>query len=189
MFICQQQPIGFPKRQRLLTEPPFYIAYTRLSTKQNITESALGILAEAMRVTIARSWTQFQVNQHQLITSRQIEMAVATEVSNLMLLVDMHSIGLVRVKECLTFFTFDTPYLNAFVILTDNTLTAIWIDETGGDGVRLLDMFTHITLGMVNMVTKLKLPSNLLCGGWRVRKGSGLLTVLISQRHIERVFT
>ena len=111
MFICQQQPIGFPKRQRLLTEPPFYIAYTRLSTKQNITESALGILAEAMQVTIARSWTQFQVNQHQLITSRQIEMAVATEVSNLMLLVDMNSIGLVRVKEYLTFFTFNTPKL------------------------------------------------------------------------------
>ena len=116
-------------------------------------------------------------------------MAVATDKSNLVFLVDMHSIGLVRVKECLTFFTFDTPYPNAFVILTDNTLTAVWIDETGGDGVRLLDMFTHITLGMVNMVTKLKLPSNLLCGGWRVRKGSGLLTVLISQRHIERVLT
>ena len=99
MFICQQQPIGFPKRQRLLTEPPFYIAYTRLSTNQNITESALGILAEAMQVTIARSWTQFQVSQHQLITSREIEMAVATEVSNLMLLVDMHSIGLVGVKD------------------------------------------------------------------------------------------
>ena len=133
MFICQQQPIGFPKRQRLLTEPPFYIAYTRLSTKQNITESALGILAEAMQVTIARSWTQFQVNQHQLITSRQIEMAVATEVSNLMLLVDMHSIGLVRVNECPTF-------LNAFVILTDKTLTTIWKDETGGNGVRLIQM-------------------------------------------------
>ena len=73
-------------------------------------------------------------------------MAVATEVSNLMLLVDMHSIGLVRVNECPTFFTFCIPKLNAFVILTDKTLTTIWIDETGGNGVRLSDVFTHITL-------------------------------------------
>ena len=116
-------------------------------------------------------------------------MAVATEVSNLMFLVDMNSIGLVRVKECLTFFTYDTPYLNAFVILTDNTLTAIWIDETGGDCVRLGDVYTHITLGVGNIVTKLKLTNNLLCGGRRVRKRSDLLTVLISQRHIERVIT
>ena len=91
MFICRQQPIGFSKRQRLLTEPPFYISYTWLSTKQNITESALGILAEATQITIARSWTQFQVNQHQLITTRQIEMAFK---SNLVFLVDMHRLGL-----------------------------------------------------------------------------------------------
>ena len=116
-------------------------------------------------------------------------MAVATEVSNLMLLVDMHSIGLVRLKECPTFFTFHIPKLNASVILTDKTLTTIWIDETGGNGVRLGDVFTHITLGVGHLATILKLTNNLLCGGRRVWRRSDLLTVLISQRHIERVFT
>ena len=91
-------------------------------------------------------------------------------------------------KQCLTFFTV-TPKLNAFVILTGNTLTTIWIDEIGGDGVRLGNVFTHITICVGHMATILKVTNNLLCGCRRVRRRSDLLTILISKRHIEGVFT
>ena len=67
----------------------------KVINKAKYCRSALDVLAEAMRITIARSWTQLHVNLFQITTTRQIETAVVTFKSNVVFLVDMHCIDLV----------------------------------------------------------------------------------------------